>query len=457
MTLFSESVRAETFRERTNHKKTTAVSKRNASAYTAKMDFVEWEEENWLASALNGRLFWLSGAIVVFLAVGSAWFTMRAAARKMHQQGGSVCRDKMARPDSSDLQFNRHAPPAILSCVLFKSAPAGRVDGCLVLNERTQDLLLLGGLGEDGLLGDEQLFSLDDMDWVRLKKTSGPGPRSGHCAAWLDGVIIVYGGSLCVSRHGKELYDDGVYLLDLKSGGWSQPNIERGPRARAAATLTAWRNDRLVLFGGRMDDGVYLNDAWCLELDENHSIRWTEIVPVDDLYIPPGRDRHAAVCVADSLVVFGGTNTAGTSAPGCLEVFNLLTRQWRLRETIGNAPSQLPGMLAHRVGNADLVCVIGAESAGIFNQIFLLAGLAETDHPLIWTLLQLEWHSDWTIVPGRCDGHFSAASAQAGAIFVFGGQSDSGYLQNTMLVIDVAEAAGIAYENDGDLDNEPMR
>lgn len=424
------------------------------------MDFVEWEEEKWLADALSTRPFWLTVTIVAFLAFGLAWFTTQAATRKVHRPYGYVHGDKMARPDNSNLQIDRLPPLAILSCVLFKSAPAGRVDGCLVLNEQTQDLVLLGGLGEDGLLGDEQLFSLDNMDWVRLKTTSGPGRRSGHCAAWLGGAVVLYGGSLCVSSHGKELYDDGVYLLDFKSGGWSQPTIERCPRARAAATLTAWRDDRLVLFGGRTDGSVCLNDAWCLELDEGRSLHWTEIVPVDDLYTPPGRDRHAAVCVADSLVVFGGTNTGGAAthiSPGRLEVLNLLTRQWRLRDTVGNAPSQLPGMLAHRVGDADLVCVIGGESAGIFNQIFLLAGLAQTDHPLIWTLLQLEWHSDWTIVPGRCDGHFSAASAQAGAIFVFGGQSDSGYLQNTMLVIDVAEAAGIAYESDADLDNEPTR
>ena len=69
--------------------------------------------------------------------------------------------------------------------------------------------------------------------------------------------------------------------------------------------------------------------------------------------------------------------------------------------------------------------------------------LATRDDALNWAKLTLDWRSDWTMIPGQREGHCSCADAQRGLVFVFGGEERSGVVNNALIVVDVAAAAGL--------------
>ena len=86
------------------------------------------------------------------------------------------------------------------------------------------------------------------------------------------------------------------------------------------------------------------------------------------------------------------------------------------------------------------VVVISNRSAGIFNAPHVLDAAAT---PMQWSGLKLDWHGDWTMIPGCRESHFSCADAERGALYIFGGESANGMVHNTMLVLDVSDALGI--------------
>lgn len=332
----------------------------------------------------------------------------------------------------------RSSPPrAVLSCLLARDPPCGRIHGAMAFNERTNDIVMLGGQSA-GLLDDELVLSADDHDWTIMRQGS---PRAHHCMAYIEAGLVVYGGVVgrrktYAASSKVEVYDNDVRVLDLDSGEWFVPTVATrdAPRPRAAATLVADSTTSLVLFGGRClvgDKESFLSDAWRIDFDDHKTVRWTRLAAKQGEYVPPGRHRHAAAVVDSQLLVFGGASDAGPFVPpGALEALDLTADAWSLVSTRGEGPRHAPGMLAHAFGRA--VCVVAAaDSAGLFNDVFLLA----CDSAFTWSKVQLDWRSDWTMVPGHRHGHFSCASQDS--VFIFGGQSPSGMLAESMLVLRV--------------------
>ncbi|KAH8067263.1 hypothetical protein JL721_7671 [Aureococcus anophagefferens] len=146
-----------------------------------------------------------------------------------------------------------------------------------------------------------------------------------------------------------EDYDEAAYLLNLESGEWFKPEIAGAPPpARAAPALAVYKDEAVVVFGGRTASG-FANDVWKLQFprpedpDEAATLAWKR-VHIDDPK-PPGRDGHAAV-------------------------------------------------IAHAVGDAGDVCVVDGDGAGLFNDVYVLRTARDT---LNWTRLALDWRSDWTM------------------------------------------------------------
>ena len=98
------------------------------------------------------------------------------------------------------------------------------------------------------------------------------------------------------------------------------------PDARAGATLSLWRDEAIVVFGGRSAAGLR-NDAWVLDFpeDDESAMRWRPVAVADDAPLPPARDGHAAVVVGDRLLVLGGAGDGGAGAlcpPDAVEVLD---------------------------------------------------------------------------------------------------------------------------------------
>ncbi|EGB05576.1 hypothetical protein AURANDRAFT_66337 [Aureococcus anophagefferens] len=238
---------------------------------------------------------------------------------------------------------------AIVSCMLMDN-PQGRIGGSMVFNDASGDVCLYGGLGGDGFLDDEHVYDGEDGAWVAMSQNKGgpeaPGPRAFHAMLYLGSVVLVYGGATEARRTYKgnrkvEDYDEAAYLLNLESGEWFKPEIAGAPPpARAAPALAVYKDEAVVVFGGRTASG-FANDVWKLQFprpedpDEAATLAWKR-VHIDDPK-PPGRDGHAAVIVEEQLVVFGGGDEAGGALcpPDALEVLDLSRNTWGLVEYSG--------------------------------------------------------------------------------------------------------------------------
>jgi len=177
---------------------------------------------------------------------------------------------------------------AILSCMLANNPP-GRIGGGVVFNEQSGDVCLYGGLSEKGFLDDEHVYDHASLEWAEMTASaaggggsspaSSPGARAFHGMVWLGSVVIVYGGATRRRRTYKssereETYDPAVYVLALEDGEWFAPPVAGdAPPPRAGATMSLWRDEALVVFGGRSASGLR-NDSWVLGYVESHDSFW---------------------------------------------------------------------------------------------------------------------------------------------------------------------------------------
>ncbi len=163
-----------------------------------------------------------------------------------------------------------------------------------------------GGIGPDGepaagsTLGDLWAYDLAADSWEPVVGTSDEPPaRSGHVAAWVDGVgVVVVGGR---DSSGRPLAD--IWRFDPSDGSWRALS-PAGPAlpARSGACAAAAADGRLWVSHG-LGAGGPLDDTWRYEVQAN---RWSSL----DAKTPPSA-RSGQACWIDAagrFVLFGGRN-----------------------------------------------------------------------------------------------------------------------------------------------------
>jgi hypothetical protein len=135
----------------------------------------------------------------------------------------------------------------------------GPVKRCLHDCLWTNDCRLLVYAGQtDGVPALGDLWALDPADGTWSEQPSpAPEARQLYAQATLDGIGYVFGG-----RDEDGRYLDDAYTLDLDSLAWAPLEVPGGPSSRAGATLIAdAQRGRLLLFGGTGRDDA-TNDLW---------------------------------------------------------------------------------------------------------------------------------------------------------------------------------------------------
>ena len=163
-----------------------------------------------------------------------------------------------------------------------------------------------GGIGPDGqpaagsTLGDLWAYDLAADSWEPVVGTSDePPPRSGHAAAWVDGVgVVVVGGR---DGAGKPLGD--IWRFDPTDGSWRALSpAAPGLPARSGACSATAADGRLWVSHGLGARGA-VDDTWRYEVQAN---RWRSV----DATTPPSA-RSGQACWIDAagrFVLFGGRN-----------------------------------------------------------------------------------------------------------------------------------------------------
>jgi hypothetical protein len=150
-------------------------------------------------------------------------------------------------------------------------------------------MIVFGGRGDGRLFGDTWMLSLDGAPrWTRTDSVAAaPAARFGHSAIFdpIGDRMIVFGGSV-----GGACFGDLWQLSLAGTPAWSPLSAGAGPTPRMFASMVYdSHRQRIVLMGGRGQDGKALNDTWFLPL-ANGAV-WTR---ADSASFAPGPRWGAA-------------------------------------------------------------------------------------------------------------------------------------------------------------------
>lgn len=128
-----------------------------------------------------------------------------------------------------------------------------------------------------------------------------PCPRNQPVIAYHEEleVIFLFGGFCSESK--TRLKD----LWKFENGAWKEISSNQAPQARSGHALVYdSSNDRLILFGGKNNDGELLSDLWSWEGTD-----WQLLSEQG----PPARQSHRIVTTKSGIILFGGSNGDGKS------------------------------------------------------------------------------------------------------------------------------------------------
>ena len=154
-------------------------------------------------------------------------------------------------------------------------------------------MLIWGGRGESGLLGDGRQYNYEKDFWIDFPTLGAPSPRIGHSAISTGTMMIVWGGELS----GKKLSNDGA-IFDTLNSKWIPITSVNAPLARTGHTAI-WSGTEMIIFGGRTAQGE-TNTSSAYNPVTN---KWRTLTLSGD---PVPRTGHLAVWSGEEMFIFGG-------------------------------------------------------------------------------------------------------------------------------------------------------
>nr|CAG4719310.1 unnamed protein product [Naegleria fowleri] len=178
----------------------------------------------------------------------------------------------------------------------------------------------------DTMVGEDDDYNVDSLDQLPKIKHVALLPTSdvvkgrfSHTVTHYNNKIYVFGGAV-----ERGVYDNELYCFDIDLNRWYTIEAKgKKPLKRIFHTMVLdQKNERLLLFGGRKEGGTKLNDFFGFDL---RTETWNKIEVPD---MPKATDGHSAVFCKDtnSMVIFGGHD--GTNYIDSLFEFNFDTNTW---------------------------------------------------------------------------------------------------------------------------------
>jgi hypothetical protein len=361
-------------------------------------------------------------------------------------------------------QFESAPPPpepvsftTTISCIPFGCPPA-RMAGAYSIDPATGVGFLYGGFDEKGFRDDMYAFDTGDAEWRLMPKREGeasPGPRVHVRMAATNGYLVLFGGS----TQQADATDD-LYVMDTRSkpAAWAKIDVLSSPESptpkpRFGHSMCSF-GAYVVIFGGLDSTETYLNDMWVIDTKDWDSAEkgfsWQYVQPKGS-YWPKARDSHCMCASGNKLVLFGGYDGISSKviAPGQIEVYDFAAMEWTAAVTCGTEPSAGPNCAVIPLGNTGRVCTITESNGGIFNAMHVLD---MEEKPMQWSTVNFDWKGDWTMIPGLRLHFMAAYDEREGLVYVFGGKAsgDDGMLHDTLICCNMADAAGIVPEEEGE-------
>ena len=212
---------------------------------------------------------------------------------------------------------------------------------------------VFGGEPEPRTADDNDTYCLDveEGKWTRVEVTGPkPSPRFGHCAAFVDDKLYVFGGRTGITMGEGALSD--IQCLDTNTKTWSEVKVTGDiPEARSFSAMTS-HGANLFLFGGCGASGRF-ND---LHKFNTESQSWSKLSTSNEI-VPRGGPGLAAVGAgACSIYVIAGFT--GVEVNDAYK-FDVATSTW---ETLNINPNIPPISVFALVAVGEKLVLFGGET-----------------------------------------------------------------------------------------------
>ncbi len=186
------------------------------------------------------------------------------------------------------------------------------------------EMIVWGGMNgenETVKLADGGRYSHETRNWQEL----APSPLSGraiHAAIWTGDEMIIWGGVL----QNDEYATDGA-AYDPQSDSWRTIDAPDGYTGREVYKTTVWTGEEMILWGGRLLNGVPASDGWRYDPTNDE---WTEIaVPPEPINF---RAAHTSIWTGEEIIIWGGYYASGSYARETSRIlsYNPTTDSWRI-------------------------------------------------------------------------------------------------------------------------------
>ncbi|MSP26720.1 MAG: hypothetical protein EXR75_16580, partial [Myxococcales bacterium] len=155
-------------------------------------------------------------------------------------------------------------------------------------------MLVWGGEGMGGALGDGAAYDPGTDSWTAIASTGAPSPRHSHRALALAGKMLVWGG------YGASGFANDGAVYDPAGDAWTKVTTKDAPEGRTHFGLFA-AGDTAIVWGGRRDATALGSGAFYDAVKDTWSA-----MPLGG---PIPRFSYGGVWTGGELLVWGGTDT----------------------------------------------------------------------------------------------------------------------------------------------------
>lgn len=292
----------------------------------------------------------------------------------------------------------------------------------------TRQVLLHGGFNETGTLLDD-LWAWNGLWWQRLETSMGPSARSQHGLAFdpASEKVLLFGG---VGTQGA-LGD--TWLLNVASLAWERAQVA-SPSARrlfAISEAPVGSSRGLMLFGGQNNEGAVLGETWLW-----NGQRWTSgpssLCPLRALLpsqLPRCRTGSTLLPWSDGreVILLGGW--LGPQPSALLEADESLWRwdgkSWSLAPLhrppyVLSRYQHVAASLSSGTGFRGAWVGFGDDSTGLRQDSYLLSAADAAFQPL------------WSEPPSPRAESAAAFDSEREEVVIFGGRSATGLTEETL-------------------------
>jgi hypothetical protein len=301
-----------------------------------------------------------------------------------------------------------------------------------------EKMYVVGGSFRGRMMADTHELDLVDLTWRRLATPAGSERAlpacAGHRAATVGETTYVVGGRYKGSSE-SEMAVYRMERMDVHEGvdevEWIRVETtgEETPRARRGASVTAFGDRELVVFGGEDDEGRFMNDVWILDVD---TLAWRAVKNPSGTVPEPRAEHTATTWGRETLLIFGGTGRS-TKCYDSLYALDLTQGKWTTVTPKGVRPPPRAGHAGVLLRDGRFWALVGGGN----NE----CGLMECS---VLDLEETEWVSrtDAFVAPpvvgeGMTLCAVSTRDGLEDVIVAFGGYN--GHCQNETQILRVAE------------------